>query len=1527
MSTQSAFSRGNQAFRAGHFAKAIAQYVAALQQTPALGKMIAANLAQASQKYRSICTGSEKPRAAVCGCDLAQGSAGRVYTLAMLYETFADVEIIGCLFRNRGLNLWKPIGEASIVKHVLVVENENKFLDQAIQLVTAHPYDIVHLSKPKAPNVFFGILYKLIWDAQVLMDIDDEELALVGEESAISIDDYINRHGQLPAPTDLLGREWTRLAVGLAKDFDGVTVCNSTLQQRYGGEIIRHAQDERRFNFPPELKAKTREKYAIPQDKKVILFFGTPPKHTGLIETAQAIASLGRPEILLCIAGELPGPNLKKELEDIEGCCLRFLPDQPFNAVPELLSIADCCFILQDIASKIAQLQTPAELSDALLSHIPVLCYKSNALEDFESLGAIILVTPQQLSTSAAQFIDRAITAPNPLGSDRRTTEFLGLGANAEKLKQIAPYWDKLAFKLNLLLAKCPDLSFLSQLSACKVRKIPERATLDKLSDPSSSEQEKCAIVCHVFYEELFEDVTYYIDNAGADIKLYFSIPEEKSCSLKPKIARRYPAATIRTCKNQGSDIYPFLEILQEILENTKIKIVCKIHTKSGSTQYPDVWREVLLNGVLGSPGLIASIVNQFMNNDSMGMAGPASLFKSNLAMIYGNQGNIERLAQLADCGDLPKDWPFFAGTMFWSRVDILIPLIQLMKEKKISWVGHQADGNDAHAIERMFGLFVVLNKKHFCLVHNEALNPIDSSLEEVLDNSIASSETPSASLSNIANDFRQYISVRRGGAFDVEFYRSEYSNSEKQHYDPLMHYVKLGAPNGNYPNAMAKFMATASLGDIIRAAHIFDEGFYLAQYQDVKDAGGKALDHYIRFGNKKRDPSALFSSAWYRETYRTPDDRSPLVDYLTCCANNIQRDPHPLFSSKWYREKYIMGTRWSVNPLGHYLAIGRVLGYQPHPTFRSPKNNLKIASEYYPNSSPVISRVPPTVYLLAYSKGKPRLQREKYSTLEEYINQSATHPRLITASLTENDMRVIGVMDNYKNLLARKYSELSVVELVSVIMPTKNRSDKILIAISSVLNQSHDNWELILVDDGSEDNTRDVISLISDSRIKYIRLDRSIGNAGARNRGLAASKGTLIAFLDDDDQWDPEFLLVSINYLRERKAKMIYSAQVVWEGFDPTIQLGIKFSFIRFAQYNRALLENSNYISMISCVIDRSVYQEHEVLFDESLERLVDWDYFLRVTETCVPIALPCLLSHYFVGHTQRSVSKSFDREKCLLEVRNRLMKRAGGSKSVKIPCYKGDLLIHPPVSRPKVSDRTARTITNIIIPNYECYEELVNCIQSIELVTTMPYRVIVVDNNSSAQARSKIIKIPARFKHSECIMYDEFRGFSYAVNAGLELVFRQYTGDVLILNNDTYVTKGWLEQLQWVLTERADVGMVVPRQVLPPSHEVSKHHSPDAIMEAEVDINLSAHHRNVVDARYDEVGGLFELNYAPMFCSLIRRDIADRIGYLDAGNGPHFRSDWIYCNAVRFTGRSKIVYTPYSKVYHLQGIATAKL
>ena len=95
---------------------------------------------------------------------------------------------------------------------------------------------------------------------------------------------------------------------------------------------------------------------------------------------------------------------------------------------------------------------------------------------------------------------------------------------------------------------------------------------------------------------------------------------------------------------------------------------------------------------------------------------------------------------------------------------------------------------------------------------------------------------------------------------------------------------------------------------------------------------------------------------------------------------------------------------------------------------------------------------------------------------------------------------------------------------LFSIIIPTYNRAHLISDTIRSVLNQTYSNWELILVDDGSEDNTREVVNSFGDNRIKYFykkNEERSI----ARNFGIDKSSGKYISFLDDDDYYLPEFL------------------------------------------------------------------------------------------------------------------------------------------------------------------------------------------------------------------------------------------------------------------------------------------------------------------------------------------------------------------------------------------------------------------
>lgn len=441
--TRTPLTKGNAALRAGQYTEAIRHYAQVLIDTPDFGKNISSNLAMARKKYRVSRQGIERQRVAVCGWELAHNPAGRAYTLAMLYETFAEVEIIGCLFPNWGREIWEPIRETPIAKHSFIVEDESRFIEQAVALVAAHPYDIVHLSKPRAPNIFIGVLYKLIWDAKVLMDIDDEELAFVSAETSISIDNYLKQHGQLPQIRDLAGKVWTRIAVGLAKEFDGVTVSNPALQQRYGGEIVRHARDEKLYNPSPELKRESREKYGIPQDKKVVLFFGTPREHKGLIETAKAIAALGRKDILFAVVGDFPDPKLKEQLQTIRGVEYRFIGNQPAAAIPGVTAIGDLCLLLQDPEITAAQFQVPAKLSDAFAMGIPVLATHTPALADAFFAGALIPVTQNDLPKTMAQVLDDAMAAARLQAAGRRYfAAELSFAASTPQLQQAASRHD-----------------------------------------------------------------------------------------------------------------------------------------------------------------------------------------------------------------------------------------------------------------------------------------------------------------------------------------------------------------------------------------------------------------------------------------------------------------------------------------------------------------------------------------------------------------------------------------------------------------------------------------------------------------------------------------------------------------------------------------------------------------------------------------------------------------------------------------------------------------------------------------------------------------------------------------------------------------------------------------------------------------------------------------------------------------------------------------------------------------------------
>ena len=114
--------------------------------------------------------------------------------------------------------------------------------------------------------------------------------------------------------------------------------------------------------------------------------------------------------------------------------------------------------------------------------------------------------------------------------------------------------------------------------------------------------------------------------------------------------------------------------------------------------------------------------------------------------------------------------------------------------------------------------------------------------------------------------------------------------------------------------------------------------------------------------------------------------------------------------------------------------------------------------------------------------------------------------------------------------------------ELVSIIMPSYNTGKFIQETINSVKNQTYNNWELIIVDDGSTDNTDEVVRAIKDDRIKYIKNKVNKGAAISRNIALREAKGKWIAFLESDDLWKEDKLEKQIKFMEDNNYYFSYT-------------------------------------------------------------------------------------------------------------------------------------------------------------------------------------------------------------------------------------------------------------------------------------------------------------------------------------------------------------------------------------------------
>ncbi len=181
---------------------------------------------------------------------------------------------------------------------------------------------------------------------------------------------------------------------------------------------------------------------------------------------------------------------------------------------------------------------------------------------------------------------------------------------------------------------------------------------------------------------------------------------------------------------------------------------------------------------------------------------------------------------------------------------------------------------------------------------------------------------------------------------------------------------------------------------------------------------------------------------------------------------------------------------------------------------------------------------------------------------------------------------------------------------LVSVIIPTYNRDWIVAEAIDSVLAQDFSDYELIVVDDGSNDGTPKILAAYGD-RITVLRQPNR-GVSAARNRGIAAAAGHLMAFLDSDDLWLPQKLSTQVNFFAEHPEAVICQTEERW------IRNGVRVNpKKRHLKFSGMIFERSLALCLVSpsaVMIKKSLF-DTVGLFDENLPACEDYDLWLRVS------------------------------------------------------------------------------------------------------------------------------------------------------------------------------------------------------------------------------------------------------------------------------------------------------------------------
>jgi len=215
---------------------------------------------------------------------------------------------------------------------------------------------------------------------------------------------------------------------------------------------------------------------------------------------------------------------------------------------------------------------------------------------------------------------------------------------------------------------------------------------------------------------------------------------------------------------------------------------------------------------------------------------------------------------------------------------------------------------------------------------------------------------------------------------------------------------------------------------------------------------------------------------------------------------------------------------------------------------------------------------------------------------------------------------------------------------MFSVVIPLYNKEKHILRAINSVLNQNYQNFEIIIVNDGSTDNSAEIVKQIKNKKIKLFQQENK-GVSAARNKGIELSQRKYIAFLDADDIWEPFFLDLILDLINTYPKAAAYGT--AWEFKKNNFEKSAKFNYVPadtkdlIKDYFKAAFEGSLLWSSAT-VVKKKIYQNIE-MFDEKLTHGEDLDMWFRIAKNYNIAFYNKIAAKYFLDSGNRASDKHY--------------------------------------------------------------------------------------------------------------------------------------------------------------------------------------------------------------------------------------------------------------------------------------------